>query len=111
MGRSTTELSKAKYPNHVWSYDLVSDQTACGRRIRSLTVIDEDTRYGLAIYTSRSITSGHIKGVLSELFETASFVMVAWTGGCFVQSRKQDGLSMPGSTNTILNGHTEPSLE
>ena len=56
LGKSTTALSKAKYPNHVWSYDLVSDQTACGRRIRCLTVIDEYTRYGLAIYTNRSIT-------------------------------------------------------
>lgn len=40
LGKSTAELSKAKYPNHVWSYDLVSDQTACGRRLRCLTVID-----------------------------------------------------------------------
>jgi len=69
LGQSTTKLSKAKYPNHVWSYDLVSDQTACGRRIRCLTVIDEYTRYGLAIYTNRSITSGHVKRVLKDLFE------------------------------------------
>ncbi len=69
LGKSTTELSKAKYANHVWSYDLVSDQTACGRRIRCLTVIDEYTRYGLSIYTNRSITSGHVKRVLAELFE------------------------------------------
>lgn len=68
LGKSTTTLGKAKYPNHVWSYDLVSDQTACGRRIRCLTVIDEYTRYGLAIYTSRSITSSHIKQVLKDLF-------------------------------------------
>ena len=61
LGRSTTQLSKAKYPNHVWSYDIVSDQTACGKRIRCLTIIDEYTRYGLSIYTGRSITSGHIK--------------------------------------------------
>lgn len=69
LGKSTTKLSKANYANHVWSYDLVSDQTACGRRIRCLTVIDEYTRYGLAIYTSRSITSGHVKRVLKDLFE------------------------------------------
>ena len=67
-GKSTTELSKAKYPNHVWSYDLVSDQTACGKRLRCLTIIDEYTRYGLAIYTGRSITSGHVKRVLQDLF-------------------------------------------
>ncbi len=68
LGRSTAELSKANYPNHVWSYDIVSDQTACGKRIRCLTIIDEYTRYGLSVYVSRSITSGHIKRVLQDLF-------------------------------------------
>jgi transposase InsO family protein len=68
LGKSTTQLSKAEYPNHVWSYDLVSDQTACGRRLRCLTVIDEYTRYGLAIHVGRSITSGQVKKVLQELF-------------------------------------------
>ena len=68
LGKSTAQLSKAKYPNHVWSYDIVSDQTACGKRFRCLTVIDEYTRYGLAIHAGRSITSGYIKRVLQELF-------------------------------------------
>ena len=68
LGKSTTLLSKAEYPNHVWSYDLVSDQTACGRRFRCLTVIDEYTRFGLAIHVGRSITSGQVKKVLQCLF-------------------------------------------
>jgi len=68
LGRSTTQLSKAEYPNHVWSYDIVSDQTACGKRLRCLTVIDEYTRYGLAIHVGRSITANDIKRVLQELF-------------------------------------------
>lgn len=68
LGKSTTELRKATYPNQVWSYDLVADQTACGRRFRCLTVIDEYTRYGLAIHVDRSITSGQVKRVLQQLF-------------------------------------------
>ena len=68
LGKSTTKLSKAEYPNHVWSYDLVADQTACGRRFRCLTVIDEYTRYGLAIHVGRSVTSSQVKKVLQELF-------------------------------------------
>jgi len=68
LGKSTVQLGKAKYPNHVWSYDIVSDQTACGKRFRCLTVIDEYTRYGLTIDAGRSITSGHIKRILQELF-------------------------------------------
>lgn len=68
LGKSTTQLSHAEYPNHVWSYDLVADQTAYGRRFRCLTVIDEYTRYGLAIHVGRSVTSGQLKKVLKELF-------------------------------------------
>jgi len=68
LGKSTAQLSKAEYPNHVWSYDIVSDQTACGKRFRCLTVIDEFTRYALTINAGRSITSGHVKRVLQELF-------------------------------------------
>lgn len=68
LGRSTTQLSKAEYPNHVWSYDIVSDQTACGKRLRCLTVIDECTRYGLTVSAGRSITSGYVKRILQELF-------------------------------------------
>lgn len=68
LGKSTAQLSKAEYPNHVWSYDIVSDQTACGKRFRCLTVIDEYTRYGLTIHAGRSITSGYVKRVLQELF-------------------------------------------
>lgn len=68
LGKSTTQLSKAKYPNHIWSYDIVSDQTVCGKRFRCLTIIDEFTRVGLTIDVGRSITSGHIKRVLQVLF-------------------------------------------
>jgi len=68
LGKSTVQLSKAEYPNHVWSSDFVNDQTACGRRLKCLTVIDEYTRYGLTIHAGRSITSGHVKHVLQELF-------------------------------------------
>jgi putative transposase len=68
LGKSTVQLGKANYPNHVWSYDIVSDQTACGKRFRCLTVIDEYTRYGFTIHAGRSITSGHIKRILQELF-------------------------------------------
>ena len=27
LGKSTADLGKAEYPNHVWSYDFVSDQS------------------------------------------------------------------------------------
>jgi len=46
----------------------VSDQTACGMRFKCPTVIDEYTRYGLAIHVGRSITLGQVKKVLQALF-------------------------------------------
>ena len=45
-GTSTTAPYQAAYPNHVWSYDFVSDQTTDGKTLRLLTVIDEHTRRG-----------------------------------------------------------------
>jgi len=46
----------------------VSDQTADGRRIKCLTIIDEYTRYCLAIHVGRSITARKVKQRLQELF-------------------------------------------
>jgi transposase InsO family protein len=115
-GKSTIGLSKAKYPNHVWSYDLVSDQTACGRRLRCLTVIDEYTRYGLAIYSSRSITSGHIKRVLEELFEKwgPPTCIKSDNGPEFIAKNIQEWLARAGVKTRYIdpgspwqNGHSE----
>ena len=40
---------RPEYPNHVWSYDFVEDQTDDGGKYRMLNVIDEFTRECLAI--------------------------------------------------------------
>ena len=66
LGVSTTTPTRAEHPNHVWSYDFVHDETSDGRRLRCLTVIDEYTREGLAIYCARSITSGCVDRVCSH---------------------------------------------
>jgi transposase InsO family protein len=115
-GKSTIGLSKAKHPNHVWSYDLVSDQTACGRRLRCLTVIDEYTRYGLAIYSSRSITSGHIRRVLEGLFEKwgPPTCIKSDNGPEFIAKNIQEWLARAGVKTRYIdpgspwqNGHNE----
>ena len=56
------------YPNHVWSYDFVSERTTDGRPIRILNIIDEYTRECLAIYIGRQIKAADVLYVLSELF-------------------------------------------
>jgi putative transposase len=54
--------------DHVWTYDFVKDQTADGRPIKILTVVDEYTRECLATEVARSITGRGVIRVLRELF-------------------------------------------
>jgi len=68
-GRSTVDPHRAEYPNHVWSYDFVSDQTTDGKTLRFLTVIDEFTRRALWIECARHLTSVSVVRVLEQLVE------------------------------------------
>ncbi len=68
-GTSTIDSHQAAYPNHVWSYDFVADQTTDGKTLRFLTVIDEYTRRGLWIECSRHLTSVDVVRVLEQWVE------------------------------------------
>ena len=59
---------KAKHPNHVWSYDFLTDRTEDGRQLKLLAVIDEYTRECLAIEVGRTFTSQDVKLTLQYLF-------------------------------------------
>lgn len=59
---------RALRPNHVWSYDFVTDYTEKGRQLRMLVVIDEFTRESLAIEVRRSFTARQVLDVLGYLF-------------------------------------------
>jgi len=61
-------VKKAEYPNHVWTYDFMSDQTEDGGRLKLLTVLDEFTRESLAIEIGRSIKARDVISVLEYLF-------------------------------------------
>ena len=67
LGRSTQWVHRAEYPNHVWSYDFVSDRVIDGRTLKCLTVVDEFTREGLTIHCATSLTSSDVIAVLAEL--------------------------------------------
>ena len=54
--------------NHIWSYDFVMDRTYYGRPIKILTLIDEYSRYCLALVVDRSIKSDDVLHTLSNLF-------------------------------------------
>ena len=94
LGQSTTELKRAEYPNHVWSYDFVFDQTCEGRTLKHLTVVDEFTKEGLMIEVARSLTSGDVIRVLDYLFDVYGIpsCIKSDNGPEFVAKRVQDWL-------------------
>ena len=59
---------RPEYPNHIWSYDFVTDYTERGRQLRMLCVLDEFTRESLAIEVRRSFTAIQVRDVLGYLF-------------------------------------------
>lgn len=58
------------WPNHVWSYDFVAERLKGGRKIRTLTVIDEYTRECLALRTDYKLGADEVMDVLTDLFIT-----------------------------------------
>jgi transposase InsO family protein len=65
---NSCDTRKADYPNHVWTYDFMSDQTEDGRSLKVLTVLDEFTRESPAIEVGRSIKSKDVIAILEYLF-------------------------------------------
>ncbi len=57
LGESTVPVERlaAERPNHVWTLDFQCDQTADGRMLRLLNIVDEFTREALAMRVERSI--------------------------------------------------------
>jgi transposase InsO family protein len=60
---------RAEHPHHVWSYDFIEDQTADGRRLKILTIVDEFTRECLTIEVERHMTGLDVVATLRFLFE------------------------------------------
>lgn len=69
VGISQGMVNKAIYPNHVWTYDFMNDQTEEGRTLKWLTVVDEFTRSSQATICARSITSGSVIEILETLIQ------------------------------------------
>ena len=59
---------RATHPNHVWTYDFVSDSCLNGRKLRILNVVDEFTRECLSIHVAARIPASKVKSVLERLF-------------------------------------------
>ena len=59
---------RAEFPNHVWSYDFVSEQTHDGRKFKILNVVDEFTRECLLCLVARRIRAIDVILALADLF-------------------------------------------
>jgi len=69
LGDSTVpaERLRAERPGHVWALDFQFDQTADGRVLKLLNVVDEFTREALAIHVARRIDADQTVNVLERL--------------------------------------------
>jgi putative transposase len=68
-GENGCARHRAERPNQVWSYDFVMDQTADGRRLKILPIVDEFTRECLTIEVERSLVAEDVVSTLEYLFE------------------------------------------
>jgi transposase InsO family protein len=62
-------LRRAQRRNQVWSYDFIEDQTADGRKLKILPIVDEFTRECLTIEVERSFTAKDVVETLVFLGE------------------------------------------
>jgi len=60
---------RAERKNQVWSYDFVMDQTADGRRLKMLPIVDEYTRECLAIKVERRMEAEDVVDALKEVIK------------------------------------------
>lgn len=67
--RPRQPLDLATEPNRCWALDFMHDALYCGRRFRTLNVIDEANRECLAIEVGVSIPSARLIRVLSRLID------------------------------------------
>jgi putative transposase len=57
---------RAVRPNEVWSYDFIFDQTADGRRLKILPVVDEFTRECVVMLVGRRLTARDVIKALAK---------------------------------------------
>jgi putative transposase len=69
VGESTVpaERLRAERPSHVWAFDFQFDQTADGRALKLMNIVDEFTREALVMLAARSIDADTVVATLERL--------------------------------------------
>jgi len=60
----------AVYPDHIWSFDFMTDRTSDGIPFRILNIVDEYTRRCVESYVARNIGARRVAQVLERVFAT-----------------------------------------
>lgn len=119
--RMKQPLQQQSSINHVWALDFMSDSLACGGHVRTLNIIDEGSREGLAIEAASSIGSQRCIRVLERIIESRGakpmmlrsdngpeFTSVAFTEWCrnmeIIQLYIQKGKPMQNGYMERFNG-------
>jgi putative transposase len=58
----------AVYPDHIWSFDFMTDRTSDGIAFRILNIVDEYTRRCVESYAARNIGARRVVQVLERVF-------------------------------------------
>jgi transposase InsO family protein len=62
----------ALYPDHIWTFDFMTDRTVDGQAYRILNIVDEYTRVCVESYVARNIGARRVLNVLDRLFAAGS---------------------------------------
>ena len=65
---SANRPGQAEHPKQVWTYDILHDRLADGRRFKTLSILDEFTRECLAILVAPSIHAEQVIALLCKVF-------------------------------------------
>ena len=70
----------AERPNHVWALDFQFDQTADGRVLKLLNIVDEHTREALAVVAARRINADATAATLDRIVAGRGTAPGSWDG-------------------------------
>jgi putative transposase len=95
-------LTRPEQPNEVWSMDFVFDELACGRKMKTLTVVDDCSKEAVQIAADSSMPARYVTRLLDEAIaqrgkprsirsdngpEFAGRVMQAWAAERAIEHR------------------------
>lgn len=66
VAASTTVRQSALYANHVWSWDFLFDRTEDGKSIKILNIVDEYSRFNIALEARRHFRAEDVTYVLGR---------------------------------------------